>query len=306
MSENPKKVNGLGRAAIIGGAVVVVSVGGLALMTHAQDKVTQDKTADAAAPAQPVAYSNLKAAMAVSGTDAAAETSTAAVAASRPVVKAQPFFGDRIQGKPILFRRPLPPARVQWQAAMNQAQKMQGIRKGGGLAARLDRKALDSTRLPVILPRDGGPIQTAKARMMSFGDAYALNMPQDKGVQITMYGNRSFVKGDAGDISAKPVMKLAGVPEDIRVGQMEDGWTATFTRYGVVYSIDVSCDDVNSDDCKTDTYIRNAIAQFDDVTMGSEAQAEAQSDDQASSSSSSDWLGQVSRTIKTITKGSGR
>ncbi len=299
MSENPKKYNSLGRVAIIGGAVVALSVGGLAVMTHAQDK-----TADISAPAQPVAYANMKAAMAVNGTDAAAEAS-AQTAAARPAAKAQPFFGDRVQGKPIFFRRPMAPARVQWAAALGQAQKMRPMRKGNDLASRLDRKALDRTRLPVILPRDGGFVQTAKARMMSFGDAYALNMPQDKGVQITMYGNRSFVPGNPGDISARPVMKLAGVAEDIRVGQMEDGWTATFTRYGVVYSIDVSCDDINSDDCKTDTYIRNAIAQFDDVTMGADATAEAQADDQAASNSAapSDWLGQISKTINKITKG---
>ena len=297
MPRYPRKFNGLARVAVIGGAVVALSTGGLVLMSHAQDK-----PADApATPNQPVAYQALKA-DAVNGVDAA--TLVQAQPAGKAQTAGRPFRGDLIRGKPIQFRRPLPPAKVQWAAAMGQVNAMRPHRKNGGLWSRLPKADLDRTRLPVILPRDGGFIQTAKAKMVSFGDAYALNMPQDKGVQIVMYGNRSFVPADKGDISSRPVQKLAGVAEDIRIGQTEDGWTATFSRYGVVYSVDISCDDINSDDCKTDTYIRNAIAQFDDVTMGSEATAEAQADGQSSSSSSpAGWLDQVSQTIKNLTKG---
>lgn len=304
MSQNPRKFSGLVRVAVIGGAVTALGAGGLVLIGHAQDK-TAEVPATQMTPAQPVAYQAMKAdaADAVAGVDAADETP--AQTATKPQA-ARPFHGDFIRGKPIQFRRPLPPARVEWAAALGQSNKMRPMRKGGGLWSRLPKADLDRTRLPVILPHDGGFIQTAKARMVSFGDAYALNMPQDKGVQITIYGNRSFVQADKGDISSRPVMKLAGVPDDVRIGQTEDGWTATFSRYGVVYSVDVSCDDINSDDCKTDTYIRNAIAQFDDVTMGSDATAEAQADGQASASSSSpaNWLDQVSQTIKNLGKGS--
>lgn len=297
MSENPKQFRGLGRVAMIGGAVVAISAGGLAVMTHAQEKAITT-------PGQPVAYQTLKA-DAVTGVDAADQTS-AQSAGAKPAAQftnRPNFRGDLIQGKPILFRRPMAPAKVQWAAALGQSQKMRSVRKSGGLWSRLPKPDLDRTLVPVILPRDGGFIQTAKTKMISFGDAYALNMPQDKGVQITMYGNRSFVAGNKGDISSRPVQKLAGVAEDIRIGQMEDGWTATFTRFGVVYSVDVTCDDINSDDCKSDTYIRNAIAQMDDVTMGADATAEAQADSQASASSSSDWLGQISKTLSKLSKG---
>ncbi len=193
-----------------------------------------------------------------------------------PTTAAKPaaFRGDTRLG-PILLRKPMAPAKVQWQAAMSRANQMRTAVRVNSLAARLPKADLDKTRLPVLLPRSGGPVDIAAAKMVSFGDAYALNMPQPKGVQITMYGNRSFVPAEAGAVSKKPVQRLLGVAEDVRISQMEDGWTATFTRYGVVYSLDVSCDDINSADCQTDTYIRNAIAQFDDVTMGAQAQAEA-------------------------------
>ncbi len=176
---------------------------------------------------------------------------------------------------PILLRKAMAPARVQWSTAIAQANRMKTVRPTNNFASRLPKLTVDRTRLPVILPREGGIIDTAKAKMVSFGDAYALNLPQAKGLQITMYGNRSFVPTDKGAISSRPVQKLAGVAEDIRISQMEDGWTATFTRYGVVYSLDVSCDDINSPDCKTDAFNRQAIAQFDDVTVGADAQAEA-------------------------------
>jgi hypothetical protein len=210
----------------------------------------------------------------------AASTNVAAnrpeAAASSSSATAKPTTNVAIKpATPILLRRPMAPARVQWSNAIAQSNRMKGLRPANTFVSRLPKATIDRTRLPVILPREGSGIDTAKAKMVSFGDAYALNLPQAKGLQITMYGNRSFVQTDKGAISARPVQKLAGVAEDIRISQMEDGWTATFTRYGVVYSLDVSCDDINSADCKTDAFIRKAIAQFDDVTVGADAQAEA-------------------------------
>ncbi len=216
------------------------------------------------------------------------------IAAAPVAVTARP------QGTPIFLRRPMAPAKVQWGPAKDRSSQMRTARKPNSLASRLPRAQLDRTRLPVILPREG-LIDTAKAKMVSFGDAYALNMPQAKGIQITMYGNRSFVQGDKGSVSARPVQKLAGVAEDMRISQMEDGWTATFTRYGVVYSLDVSCDDINAPDCLTDGYIRQAIAQFDDVTMGADAEAEASKD--ATPAQSGNLLDQISKSISNLTKG---
>ncbi len=298
MAKDFRKIRNLRRLAVIGGAVATVSAGGLVLIGHAQDKTS---TTAIKTPTAPVAYKALPADALAK--DAAAQTPTAVAAKPATVSAKNNFRGDLVAGKPVLFRQPMAPSKVQWAAALGQAQKMAPQRKANGLWSRLPKKDLDQTRLPVILPREGGFIQTTKTKLISFGDAYALNMPQDKGVQITMYGNRSFVKADKGAVTARPALKLAGVPEDVRIGKMEDGWTATFTRYGVVYSVDVSCDDINSDDCKTDSYIRNAIAQLDDVTMGSDATSEAKTAT-APPATQGSWLDQVSRTIKNLGKGS--
>lgn len=228
--------------------------------------------------------------------DAAGRPAASSATSKRAVL---PFRGDKPNGQPILLRKALPPAPVQWTAATEQMSRAKSFRKSGPtVVSRLAKPELDKTRLPVILPREG-VIDATKAKLVSFGDAYALNMPQAKGVQITMYGNRSFVPAEAGAVSKKPVARLANVAEDIRISQMEDGWTATFTRYGVVYSLDVSCDDINSPDCQSDAYIRNAIAQFDDVALGDQAQAEANE-----AAKPANWLDGVVKTVQDLTKGS--
>ena len=230
----------------------------------------------------------------------ASTTTTPTTLAAAPVAAQRPTATTSVAARlpaPMLLRRPLAPAKVQWSQAMSRSDQMKTARRPSSLAARLPRQALDKTRLPVLLPREG-VIDTAKAKMVSFGDAYALNMPQNKGIQVTMYGNRTFVAGDKGAVSARPVQKLAGVAEDIRISQMEDGWTATFTRFGVVYSLDVTCDDIKSADCVTDAYIRKAIAEFDDVTLGAQAQAEADKETKPSG-----WLDNISKSISNITRG---
>jgi hypothetical protein len=191
-------------------------------------------------------------------------------------VKAQASGG---RAAPVFqLRKPLPPAKVQWAAAVRQVQAMKAQKLNGDFAARLQKPELDRIRLPVILPRAGAAISAAKARLISLGDAYALNLPQDQGVQITVYGDRAFMPADPGAVSRRPMQRLTGVAENVAVEQTEDGWTATFQRFGVVYTLDVSCDDINSPVCASDAYTRNAVASFSDVTLGAQAQAEASAD----------------------------
>ncbi|ESQ83695.1 hypothetical protein AEAC466_11860 [Asticcacaulis sp. AC466] len=170
--------------------------------------------------------------------------------------------------------RLLPPAPVQWQSVLDQIARVRASRKGPGTVVRLVASELDKTELPVILPREG-IVDTIKAKLISFGDAYALDLPQKNGVHITMYGNRNFLQVAKGAISNRPAMRLKGVAEDIRVAQMEDGWTATFMRFGVVYSLDVSCDDPAAPECKSDGYLKKILTEFDDVGIGSKARAAA-------------------------------
>ncbi len=248
---------------------LALAAGGIAgAFVAAQMVHAQSQTAPAAGTTRPVA------------------ASTTPATQTRPVIAKLP--------PRTLLRRALPPAPVQWAAAIQQQGRNAQIRRPDSLALKLPKAQLDQLRLPVVLPR-AGLIDTAKAKLLSFGDAYALNLPQPKGTQLTMYGNRSFVQADKGAVSSRPTVRLAGVPEDIRISRIEDGWTATFTRYGVVYSLDLSCDDTASPDCANDTYLRKAIAEFTDVSVGAQAQTEAQNPKTAPAQVQPNWFDQAAK-----------
>ncbi|MGN6364618.1 hypothetical protein [Asticcacaulis taihuensis] len=222
------------------------------------------------------------------------------VAASTGPAEAQTLQGNN--GPPaILQRRPLPPAPVQWQAVLDRLARIRASRQGPGVVARLVKSELDKTELPVLLPREG-VLDTAKARLMSFGDAYALDLPQPKGVHIMAYGNRTFLPAPAGAVSRRPITRLKDVAEDIRITQMEDGWTATFSRYGMVYSLDVSCDDTAAPECRTDGYLKTVITQFDDVGLGARAQAEAERF-RANANQTGSLVDQLTKSFRDLTKG---
>lgn len=200
---------------------------------------------------------------------------------------------NRAAINPVLLRRPEAPAEVDWAAAsqtmarspamsaattVNPALRTapQGQTQIQPLAARLPRDQINKTRLPMLMPRTGSKLRTDKAKMVSFGSAYSLNLPQDKGMQITLMGNRSQIRADRGSLSKKKARaKVAGMMEPVRIIRLEDGWTASFKRYGVLYTVDLLCDDINSAECATDTYLRTAISDMNAVTMGDEARKEA-------------------------------
>lgn len=226
-------------------------------------------------------------------------SSTTAILPKKSIsrVDTKAVFTPMLAPKNVLQRKALPPSTVQWQTVIKARDNMKTARSANSLPSRLSKKELDRTRLPVVMPREGGVINTSQARLMSFGDAYAIDLPQPKGVHFAAYGNRSLVQGDKGSITAKPFAKVQGVVENVQISRMEDGWTATFTRYGVVYSLDMMCDDIASVECSTDAPIRKAIADLTDVTMGAEAETEAQKSIAPKSQPS--WF---DNTVKGVTK----
>lgn len=279
-------VHRIKRMGIIGSAslAVIALAVGAGLGAHAQTNTLAARPVTNAAAVRP----------------AAAATSSSAAASS----PAGPIYKLNFKLGPMIMRRPQGPALVLWAQVRSQAARMRQAHPVNSFLSRLPKTDIDRTRLPVLLPHEGSSVATDKGRMFSFGDAYAMNLPQAKGTQITLYGNRSFVPADKGAVSRHPFLRLAGMPEDVRIDQTEDGWTATFTRYGVVYSVDVSCDDNASPDCTSDAYIRKQITQFDDVTMGQDATNEANgisTTNVKQGKPAGNWLDQVSQSIKNIT-----
>ncbi|MFT4077057.1 MAG: hypothetical protein QM647_16140 [Asticcacaulis sp.] len=167
-------------------------------------------------------------------------------------------------------------ALIDWVAAAARHRRSQTAQTVQALLARLPKPELNKPRLPILLPRDGGPISTLKARMVAFGDAYSLNLPQANGTQVTISGTSSFETVKAGVLSrAKLFRTIENMSEPVSIQQTEDGWTATFTRFNVSYTVDVNCDSPDSADCKTDAFLRKAVAAVQEVYLGEAALAEA-------------------------------
>lgn len=246
----------------------------------AKDQAAKDQAArDEAAKQQAAKEASIRADALAARQQAAKEAQAKAQAAKDQLAKEASARQSLRQNVRII--RPLPVSKVEWSKVLPLTTKslVQARTKPNPMMARLARPEqkveLDRTRLPVLLPRVGGIVDATQGRLFSFGDAFAMNLPQKAGTQIIVYGNRTSVPADKGALSKLRVARISNVAEDMRIAQTEDGWTATFTRYGVVYSIDVGCDDINAPDCKNDGYIRKVIADFNDVTIGAQAQQEA-------------------------------
>ena len=181
----------------------------------------------------------------------------------------------------LLNGPPSPPAfhlaPVDWQGVGSLVRK---FRATHGLPhpilAHLSKPDIDKTRLPILFPRIGSKIETASARLFSFGDAYSLNLPQRPGVTLIMYGHRSLVEAARTKIATFKRSRVAGMKEDAVISKTEDGWSASFARFGIAYTLDLSCDDDAAVECKDDRYLRQSVAAFEDVHLGDAASKEAQ------------------------------
>ena len=185
---------------------------------------------------------------------------------------------EQLAKRPMIAKRPVLTSTVDWSAAlpMNDRRLTKARSAPNPMAQRMAPE-LDRTRLPVLLPRVGGLIDQSRGRMMSFGDAYSVNLPQKPGTTVILYGFRDHVEADKGAISKLKKTRLSGMAEDIRIAQTEDGWTATFARYGVIYSIDFACDDISAPECRGDSHFRKLITELSDVAVGEAGRKEAQS-----------------------------
>jgi len=218
--------------------------------------------------------------------------------APRPAILVKPIFTP-LKTAPILEKREaLSNGAINWESAkQNSEMNKQNGFKSKMLETRIDKTILDRTSVPVIMPVASSKIETAKARLISYGHSYALNMPQPKGMSVTIYGNNSFVKSDKGTVTGLIFKKVERVAESVQITRLEDGWTASFTRYGVVYSIDLLCDPESQ--CPDDFQIREIVADCSDVSMGKTAMVEAE---KAAKPAPKDWLSGLNKSISKSTQ----
>ena len=138
-------------------------------------------------------------------------------------------------------------------------------------------QAVNQNAIKPVAATQAPPVEAASVKNgpKNAVEAYTMSLPQKPGLQITLYGNRSVVEARPGALSKRVMARIAAVSEPVQITRTEDGFTATFNRYGIAYSIDVSCDDTDSSECTSEDYIRKAVADFSDTTLGKDAQNEA-------------------------------
>ena len=158
-----------------------------------------------------------------------------------------------------------PTAGIDWKAAMvgqrqsyNQSQSLPG-RLG------LDQAAVDKTAVPILLPTEG----LSAARIYSFGDYYAISADQP-GLGISLTGTTARV-----NLPAKAPMRVTPGDEDLVIQRTVDGQLASFVRFGVLYTVELRCDEPTDSRCKTDAAVRDLVAKTTVVVMGKAARQAA-------------------------------
>lgn len=173
----------------------------------------------------------------------------------------------------------LPPAQVDWKAvsdfyARSQPPQMPYSRVKGFLA---ERKGLDVLELPVLLPGPGNALPMQEARLVALGEVYdVVVQPSDQpGLTVTFSGTSVMSEALPGSLSrqkAQTVATLAG-PERVLIDASETGWSASFVRFGVLYSVDITCaSDMTAYWCADDSRVRQLVAASTEVVLGENAE----------------------------------
>jgi hypothetical protein len=155
---------------------------------------------------------------------------------------------------------------VDWRAAYDASVRSEGkallVRAPG-----IDPAVVDRTAVPVLLISD--PMMET-ARLYSFGDQYTL-AARIAGAHVAMTGTTTLVP-------LPPTTRLsvtAKGPEGLVVQRTVDGQLASFTRYGVLYTVELRCDQPTDAICRSEAAVRALQARTDVVVMGKAALAAA-------------------------------
>lgn len=155
---------------------------------------------------------------------------------------------------------------VDWRAAYDAGQRSEG-RTLLDRAPGIDPAVVDRTAVPILLISD--PMMET-ARLYSFGDQYTL-AARIAGAHVAMTGTTAIVPLPA----ATRLSVTAKGPEGLVVQQTVDGQLASFTRYGVLYTVELRCDQPTDAICRSDAAVRALQARTNVVVMGKAALAAA-------------------------------
>lgn len=155
---------------------------------------------------------------------------------------------------------------VDWAAAVGGLRQSQGQGPQAATGLGLDQATVDRTRLPILLPVAPG---FDTARIYSFGDYYAISA-DISGAGWALTGTTARVSLPV----TAPLRTQVG-PEDLVVQRTIDGQLASFVRYGVLYTVELRCDEPTDARCRDDALVRQLVARSTSVVMGKAARQAA-------------------------------
>ena len=155
---------------------------------------------------------------------------------------------------------------VDWRSAIEMQRRSTGLVRG--VAPGLDQAAVDRTALPILLPNDAGLM--AMARLYSFGDYYTITADTPGG-RVSLSGTTATVPLPPSSPLRMPVQG----PEQLTIQRTVDGQLASFTRYGVLYTVELRCNQPSDPRCRNDALVRAWAAKSTLVLMGRAARKAA-------------------------------
>lgn len=131
---------------------------------------------------------------------------------------------------------------------------------------------LDRTTLPILLPDGTTGVDLSGLNLSSEGDVYDIRLPQSTpGLRVLLSGSRVFVPVEPGTLSRQKFDRvvIGGEVVPALFNRTEDGWLASFSRFGMSYTVEVICDLGPAENyCKDDSYARKVTSGMTQVVLG--------------------------------------
>lgn len=189
---------------------------------------------------------------------------------SKPATEVKPQLNRDLTA---VGKRPLPlpdrpnapkGPRIDWNEVETFRKRFDPKDRIKALAQRFKPDAVDATRIPILLP--DMPAMGENGRMYSFGDYYSIsfNLP-DATMSLT---------GNGVPIPMPPKARLASKSEGdtaLEVQRTEEGLIASWTRFGVLYTAEVTCKSAKALPCRDEAFIRDVVQRHQGVVLGREA-----------------------------------
>lgn len=171
--------------------------------------------------------------------------------------------------------RAMPPARIDWKAVSRDfnynieanAQYSRPLRPG--------QPEVDNTNIPILLPDAASGVSTNGLIFYSLGDVYDINIPQPTpGLTVLLSGNRVFVPVEAGTLSRTKydTVNIGGADVPVLIEKTEDGWLASFSKYGMSYTAEVTCGSPQAmATCEKPDYVIKLTQSLTTVVLGAKS-----------------------------------